>query len=191
MEKRIQLIELLTKIGYFILAIILAIAVVFDIISTAPLLTSLKYGTNEVYNILYKTPIGEILSDITVSEYAPFFTIAFAAIGAFFYNLSWVHIVFLVFFIGNLVLLFIHPKWQLYLQYLKGNLILIGLFVAKYLIFVLFYFIFASSDARIGVFIGTIFYFIIDLGISFILFLYMLKFIFNIGEDVKKIVNAY
>lgn len=187
MEKKAQLYEIIIKLSFAIFSFFSAIFVVKNAIFMFPLYRSFSYSETKLYSLIYNTPIGDILNDIgPVTHFS--FDVIIKGFVAFLSNVEWIGILFLLMLIVLLLLRFMFINWTLIKQYLKLSLILIGLYILKFALFGILFAIFYKDGARtmaLGFVVGTSAFLLVSIAQLFVLSLWIIKFIFNIVNDVK------
>lgn len=187
MEKKGILCEMIIKTIFAIFSFIASIFIVKNIISIFPFFNAYSYEEQSLYDVVYKTHIGEIFKDMGIFQQIDN-NIVVKAVTSFIINIEWIGIVLLVLTLILLLLYFIFIKWKLLKTYLKMSGILIAFYLLKYILFACCFLIFfkdSLTSVCFSLIIGAIIYIIFSLMELTILFLWIIKFIFNIGNDFK------
>lgn len=187
MERKGMLYEIIIKLTFAIFSFIASVFVVKNIISMLPLFKSFSYDEFELYDVVYKTHIGEIFKDMGIYQQIDG-KIILKAVSSFIVNIEWIGIVFLLLSVTLSILYFIFIKWKLIGTYLKMSGVFILCYILKYILFaccILIIFKNSLTSISLALIIGTIVYIIFSLPQIFILILWIIKFIFNIGSDIK------
>lgn len=187
MEKKGQLYEIIIKLTYALISFIAAIFVIKNMLSMAPLFKSFSYQEFELVGLIHKTPFKSILKDIGTIDSVNV-EILIKGFFSFLSSLEWISIVFLILFVCLLILYFTFIKWSLVKDYLFLSALEILFFLLKYILFGLSFAIFykgGGESMALSFIIGTILFYVFSLAQLFILSLWIIKFIFNIGSDLK------
>lgn len=187
MEKKAQLYEIIIKLSYALLAFISAVFVVKNAIFMLPLYKSFSCSETQLYSLIYNTPFGNILNDVGVVTTLSFDVFVKGFVG-FLSNVEWIGVVFLFMTIGLMLLRFMFINWTLIRQYLKLSLIQIGLYILKFVLFGIIFALFYKDGTRtmsLAFIIGTSAFLIVSIAQVFVLSLWIIKFIFNIVNDIK------
>ena len=187
MEKKAQLYEIIIKFVFAVVSFISAVFVVKNLFFMLPLFNSFSCNERQLYELIYNTQFGGILSHIGVITTFSFNTIVKGFIG-FIANIEWIGILFLLLTIALLLLRFIFINWTLVKQYLHLALISILLYILKLALFGLAFDICYKDSTRsiaLGFVAGTVVYLITCCAQIFVFSLMIIKFIFNISGDIK------
>lgn len=187
MEKKAQLYEIIIKFVFAVVSFISAVFVVKNLFFMLPLFNSFSCNERQLYELIYNTQFGGILSHIGVITTFSFNTIVKGFIG-FIANIEWIGILFLLLTIALLLLRFIFINWTLVKQYLHLALISILLYILKLALFGLAFAICYKDSTRtiaLGFVAGTVVYLITCCAQIFVFSLMIIKFIFNISGDIK------
>lgn len=192
MEKQGYLYEIIIKALYLIVGIVGLITIFSNLINILPLLKSFSLDYSQMHMYIVETEFAPTYKALTSVDYLNGTVIA-KVLMSFIVNLPIFSIFFLILtlFIGIICFLFI--KWTLIRSYFKLSLVHIALFIIKYVMFGLLLLAFYSSDMKslaMGLFIGTITYILISIVQIFLHSLWILKFIFNITDDIKEYNNC-
>ena len=95
MERKGMLYEIIIKLTFAIFSFIASVFVVKNIISMLPLFKSFSYDEFELYDVVYKTHIGEIFKDMGIYQQIDG-KIILKAVSSFIVNIEWIGIVFLL-----------------------------------------------------------------------------------------------
>ena len=187
MEKKAQLYEIIIKLTFALFSFIAAIFVVKNAMFLFPLFKTSSLEEFEIIGLIYKTPFGDILRD-TGTQNGINVEILLKGFMSFLSNLESVSVIFLSLIIAILILRFTFIKWSLVKEYLHLSLIVVLLFIVKYVCFGLSIAIFYKDGAQglaNGSIVGSIFFIVFSLAELFIFSLWIIKFIFNIVGDLK------
>lgn len=187
MEKKAQLYEIIIKFVFAVVSFISAVFVVKNLFFMLPLFNAFSCNERQLYELIYNTQFGGILSHIGVITTFSFNTIVKGFIG-FIANIEWIGILFLLLTIALLLLRFIFINWTLVKQYLHLALISILLYILKLALFGLAFAICYKDSTRtiaLGFVAGTVVYLITCCAQIFVFSLMIIKFIFNISGDIK------
>ena len=187
MEKKAQLYEIIIKFVFAVVSFISAVFVVKNLFFMLPLFNSFSCNERQLYELIYNTQFGGILSHIGVITTFSFNTIVKGFIG-FIANIEWIGILFLLLTIALLLLRFIFINWTLVKQYLHLALISILLYILKLALFGLAFAICYKDSTRtiaLGFVAGAVVYLITCCAQIFVFSLMIIKFIFNISGDIK------
>jgi hypothetical protein len=196
MEKKGQLFEIIIKALFFIVAIVACIYLIKDVFTMFPLFSKL-YKDNVDFNLIYdalkNTHVRKIFDTVSLIGTDNKISIS-SYIYSFLVNLPFVSYVFLLLTVALSILYFVFIKWKLLKSYLVVCLSLVGLYVLKYIIFGLAILVSYQNESIrsivIGLSIGNILYIVVCLFQFFFLSIMILKFIFNISDDLKSY-NSY
>ena len=190
MTAKKQVAEILIKILFAIIGFVLSINIIKDIISLIPLFNT-SLNENELYSLISNTNIGSIYLKIGAVEGINR-TIMYTALVAFFDNIPLFYVLFFSIIVILSFIYFIFSKWNLLEIYIKMAYIVLFLYVFKYifygLAFVLFY-TGSFNSLSSSLIIGNVIFMIFSLGELFIMFLWILKVLLNIVDDVKTLLN--
>ena len=189
MERKGRIYEMLIKATYFLLAFIAGVFVMKNIISVFPFFKSISYNDQQFYSAISNTQFGKIYNDIGIVEAIDKNVVANTII-AFFVNIEWIVLIFLVVSIALLFIYFIFIKWELIDYYLKMTAYLFICYFSKYVLFALPILLFykgTDSSLSMSFIIGSSLYIIISLFEFVILSILIIKFIFSFINDVKYI----
>ncbi len=187
MEKKAQLYEIIIKLSFAVFSFIAAIFVVKNVLHMLPLFKTSSLEEFEILGLIYKTPVGSILKDIGTASTINV-EILFKGFLSFLSHLEWISVIFLGMFIVLLLLRFVFLKWSSVKDYLHLSLYEILFFVLKFICVGLSFAIFYKGGANgmsLACIVGSIFFIIFSIAQLFILSLWLLKFIFNIVNDLK------
>lgn len=187
MEKRAQLYEIIIKLLMAIIAFITGVFVAKNAVFMLPLFESVGKSEVELYEIIYATSIGDILKDIGVIVNVDL-KIILKGFTAFLLNVEWISIVFLLVTLVLLMLSFVFVKWKLVKSYSRISLSIIGLYILKYLLFLLsFALIYKNGEKSMAMsfIVGNSLFMICSFIELFLLCLFVVKFILNIVGDIK------
>ena len=187
MEKKAQLYEIIIKSVFAVVSFISAVFVVKNLFFMLPLFNSFSCSERQLYELIYNTQFGGILSHIGVITTFSFNTIIKGFVG-FIAGIEWIGIIFLLLTIALLLLRFIFINWTLVKQYLHLALISILLYILKLALFGIAFAICYKDSTRtiaLGFVVGTVVYLITCCAQIFVFSLMIIKFIFNISGDIK------
>lgn len=189
MEKKGVISEFCIKIVFALFATIAIGFLIYDLIVAFPLFKALSTDEQSLYELINHTKFYQIYLDIGVVETLNK-TIFFKIIVAFFSHFNFIEIIFLFLFFVLVFAYFIFIKWKFVLSYIKVSLLILMFHLFRFLInganiYVLYNEEFVSLQKSI--FIGNIFYVILEILEMFLLSLWIIKFIFNFEEDIKQI----
>ena len=187
MEKKAQLYEIIIKFVFAVVSFISAVFVVKNLFFMLPLFNAFSCNERQLFELIYNTQFGGILSHIGVITTFSFNTIVKGFIG-FIANIEWIGILFLLLTIALLLLRFIFINWTLVKQYLHLALISILLYILKLALFGLAFAICYKDSTRtiaLGFVAGIVVYLITCCAQIFVFSLMIIKFIFNISGDIK------
>lgn len=189
MERKGRIYEMIIKATYFLLAFIAGVFIMKNIISVFPFFKSISYNEQQFYSTISNTQFGKIYNDIGIVEVIDKNVIANTII-AFFVNVEWIVLVFLIVSVALLFIYFMFIKWELIENYLIMTAYLFICYLLKYVLFalpILMFYKGTDSSLSISFIIGSSLYIIISLLEFVILSKLMIKFIFSFINDIKYI----
>ena len=192
MEKKGCLYEIVIKSTYFIIGVIGLILIINGLINIFPMLNSFSLQYSDMHTLILNTEFAEAYKTFSYVDYFNG-ALIIEVLVSFIANLPIFSLLFLILTTTLGILYFVFVKWDLLRVYFKLSLIHIVLFLIKYIFFGLSLLIFYTSDIKslaTGLFVGTVCYIIISLIQIFLHSLWILKFILNIGEDIKEYNNC-
>lgn len=192
MEKKGHLYEIIIKSIFLVVGIIGLILIFSNLIHILPLLNSFSLDYNQMHLYIIDTELAPAYKALTSVDYLNGSVIVKVLL-SFVINLPIFSLLFLLLTLVMGIIYFLFVKWPLIRSYFKLSLVHIGLFIVKYVLFGLLLLAFYSSDMKslaVGLFIGTITYILISLVQIFFHSLWVLKFIFNISDDIKEYNNC-
>ena len=192
MEKKGHLYEIIIKAIFLVVGIIGLILIFSNLIHILPLLNSFSLDYNQMHLYIVDTELAPAYKVLTSVDYLNGSVIVKVLL-SFVINLPIFSLLFLLLTLVMGIIYFLFVKWPLIRSYFKLSLVHIGLFIVKYVLFGLLLLAFYSSDMKslaVGLFIGTITYILISLVQIFLHSLWVLKFIFNISDDIKEYNNC-
>jgi len=183
MEKNGLIAELLIK---FLFAIFGIIAIVFIIMGS---LSMVNYILDPTATMLIKTDFGKMLIQLyTISGLS--FKNILKIICSFADKMTWICFVLIAMQLVLLVINFIFVKWKLVTNYLLLS-ILLGLFYVVKYVFLGFDFAYLNGVYyEMDFLVGAIVYLVIALIEVLICGLFIIKFIFNVKDDFKELLEA-
>lgn len=191
MEKTGQLMEIIIKLVVAIFSIIAAVLVVRNCFSMLGFLSIKPSEEIEFYDVLSKTQIGKIFSDIGVFVRLDL-AIILKGLVSFLCNLEVVVILYFHLLVSLIGLYFVFIKWSLLKSYIKMFLIIGASYLLKYIFVLICLAIFNNNNMEgiiLSIKIATILYIIVS-SIEFVCFLLLiLKFITNIAGDIKYLLS--
>ena len=191
MEKTGQLMEIIIKLVVAIFSIIAAVLVVRNCFSMLGFLSIKPSEEIEFYDVLSKTQIGKIFSDIGVFVRLDL-AIILKGLVSFLCNLEVVVILYFHLLVSLIGLYFVFIKWSLLKSYIKMFLIIGASYLLKYIFVLICLAIFNNNNMEgviLSIKIATILYIIVS-SIEFVcILLLILKFITNIAGDIKYLLS--
>lgn len=187
MEKTGQIIEIIIKLVAAIFSIIAAVLVVRNCFSMFGFLTLGNDEEIKLYDVLSKTQIGKVFSDIGVFIDLNK-TVILVGFSSFLNNLEFISIFYFVILLVILLLYFLFVKWSLLKNYINILLIIGASYLLKYIFVLVCLALFNNNNIEgiiLSLKIATILYFIISVVEFGCFLLLILKFITNISTDVK------